>query len=249
MSFVALGSEGTLAEQHLTSVPPEDAARYLGVWFSFCGPRGGSHGRWTAQVSKLHCTIQSFFKTCDGLSPPSHNLAKSSAANCTAASWSLSKVEFLNGASSRKHVASQHDGCSPHLASAHAVRSSEYHRPCPHINGTRWTRSPWRHGSCPYMWKPSSPLYWRASPPTYRQRATRTRIGFSHRHLARAPAFSNQALLATWTTTRMPPNRGLPSATQLPPLNAPPRFAPEPSPCTAWPSMWDEQGDSRGLRV
>ena len=40
MSFVALDSEGTLAEQHMTSVSPEEAARYLGVWFSFNGVSG-----------------------------------------------------------------------------------------------------------------------------------------------------------------------------------------------------------------
>ena len=55
MSFVALDSEGTLAEQHMTSVSPEEAARYLGVWFSFCGPRGGAHGRWTTKSPS--CTV------------------------------------------------------------------------------------------------------------------------------------------------------------------------------------------------
>ena len=69
MSFVALDSEGTLAKQRMTSVSPEEAARYLGVWFSFCGPREGTHGRWTTQVSKLHGMIKSFYKTCAGLSP------------------------------------------------------------------------------------------------------------------------------------------------------------------------------------
>ena len=76
MRFVALDSEGTLAEQHMTSVTPEEAARYLGVWFSFCGPRGGAHGRWTTQVSKLHGTIKLFFKTCAGLSPSFSQLSE-----------------------------------------------------------------------------------------------------------------------------------------------------------------------------
>ena len=76
MSFVALDSEGTLAEQHMTSVSPEEAARYLGVWFSFCGPRGGAHGRWTTQVSKPHGMIKSFYKTCAGLSPSFSQLSE-----------------------------------------------------------------------------------------------------------------------------------------------------------------------------
>ena len=76
MSFVALDSEGTLAEQHMTSVSPEEAARYLGVWFSFCGPHGGAHGRWTTQVSKLHGMIKSFYKTCAGLSPSFSQLSE-----------------------------------------------------------------------------------------------------------------------------------------------------------------------------
>ena len=76
MSFVALGSEGTLAEQHMTSVPPEDAARHLGIWFLFCGPRGSAHEKRTTQASKLHGTIKSFFKTCAGLSPSSSQLSE-----------------------------------------------------------------------------------------------------------------------------------------------------------------------------
>ena len=50
MTFIALGSEGALREKQMALVPCEEAARYLGVWFSFLGPAGHTDVRWAHQI-------------------------------------------------------------------------------------------------------------------------------------------------------------------------------------------------------
>jgi hypothetical protein len=69
ITFVALDSEGVLREQTMSTVPPSDAVRYLGVWFSFTGPDGDPDGRWAAQMRKLEMTVRSFFAKCSSLRP------------------------------------------------------------------------------------------------------------------------------------------------------------------------------------
>ena len=69
ITFVALDAEGVLREQTMTTVPPTDAVRYLGVWFSFIGPTSDPNGRWAVQMQKLEATIRSFFGKCSSLRP------------------------------------------------------------------------------------------------------------------------------------------------------------------------------------
>ena len=73
ITFVALDAEeGVLREQTMPSVPPAGAVRYLGVWFSFVGPRADPNGRWAVQVQKPEATARSFFVgKCPSLSRPS----------------------------------------------------------------------------------------------------------------------------------------------------------------------------------
>ena len=69
ITFVALDADGVLREQTMTTVPPTDAVRYLGVWFSFTGPTSDPNGRWAVQVQKLEATVRSFFGKCSSLRP------------------------------------------------------------------------------------------------------------------------------------------------------------------------------------
>ena len=50
-------------------VPCDEAARYLGVWFSFLGPVGHTDGRWAHQIKKLMGAIASFFEKYSSLHP------------------------------------------------------------------------------------------------------------------------------------------------------------------------------------
>ena len=69
ITFVALDANGVLREQTMTTVPPTDAVRYLGVWFSFTGPMSDPNGRWAVQMQKLEATVRSFFGKCSSLRP------------------------------------------------------------------------------------------------------------------------------------------------------------------------------------
>ena len=69
ITFVALDADGVLREQTMTTVPPTDAVRYLGVWFSFTGPASDPNGRWAVQIQKLEATVLSFFGKCSSLRP------------------------------------------------------------------------------------------------------------------------------------------------------------------------------------
>ena len=69
ITFVALDADGVLREQTMTTVPPTDAVRYLGVWFSFTGPASDPNGRWAVQMQKLEATVRSFFGKCSSLRP------------------------------------------------------------------------------------------------------------------------------------------------------------------------------------
>ena len=53
----------------MPTVPPTEAVRYLGVWFSFTGPEGDPDGRWAAQMRKLETTVRSFSAKCSSLRP------------------------------------------------------------------------------------------------------------------------------------------------------------------------------------
>ena len=70
ITFVALDADGVLREQTMTTVPPTEAVRYLGVWFSFTGPPNDPRGRWAVQVRKLEGTVRSFLGKCSSLRPP-----------------------------------------------------------------------------------------------------------------------------------------------------------------------------------
>ena len=54
MTFIALDSEGVLREQQMALVPSYEAARCLGVWFSFLGPASHTDGRWAHQIKKTY---------------------------------------------------------------------------------------------------------------------------------------------------------------------------------------------------
>ena len=69
ITFVALDSKGALREQTMSIVPPADAVRYLGAWFSFTGPDGDPDGRWATQMRKLEMAVRSFFTKCSSLRP------------------------------------------------------------------------------------------------------------------------------------------------------------------------------------
>ena len=69
ITFVALDAEGVLREQTMTTVPPTDAIRHLGVWFSFTGPASDPNGRWAVQMQKFEATVRSFFDKCSSLRP------------------------------------------------------------------------------------------------------------------------------------------------------------------------------------
>ena len=60
---------GYCDSKQMATVPPTDAARYLGVWFSFTGPTSDPNGRWAVQMQKLEATVRSFFGKCSYLRP------------------------------------------------------------------------------------------------------------------------------------------------------------------------------------